>query len=177
MPMREFFQSVGRGFRAVLSDPVSVALTIACWLVFMAALIAFPAARVVGNDVLFQLQVFRLQDWLVLGTLSLLAAYAIAQSVFLLRFRLCHKKHAAAGAAAGVGAMGGAIVALITCPACWLGLVGFLSAGTLTLLSAWRGPIVAAMGALAFAVVVAGARQAGRREVCDLPDEVARGAP
>ncbi|GIW68091.1 MAG: hypothetical protein KatS3mg099_039 [Candidatus Parcubacteria bacterium] len=165
--MRAFVQETVQGIRAVLRNRVSLAIMAALWLVIMATLVALPAARVVGNDVLFQLRVFRPQDWLLLALLSLIAAYAVAQSVFLWRFRRCHAHHAAAGTAAGVGAVGGALLALVTCPACLLGLAGFLSAGTLALLSAWRGPIVGVVVALTLGVVLVGARRAGKG-VCEI---------
>ncbi|RME29612.1 hypothetical protein D6792_03720 [Candidatus Parcubacteria bacterium] len=165
--MRDFLREVKEGVLAVLRDPISVAVLVALWIVFFAALIALPAGRVVGNDVWFQLRVFRPQDWLLLGMLSFVAAYAAAQSLFLWRFLRCHTAHAAAGAAAGVGALGGALLALITCPACLLGLAGFLSAGSLALLGAWRGPIVGVVLALTLGVVLVGARRAGKG-VCDI---------
>ncbi len=159
-------QTIGRGVWNVLRDPVSIAVLAAGWVVLMAILVAVPAAQVVGNDVAFQLTVLRPRDWFLLSTLALLASYSIAQSLYLLRFRRCGAKATASSAAAGIWATGGSFAALITCPACLVGLAGFLSAGTIAALQQWRGTLAGTVAIGAITLLAVGAHLAGSPEVC-----------
>ena len=164
--------TIGRGVWNVLRDPVSVAVLAAGWVVLMALLIAVPAVQVVGNDVAFQLTVLRPRDWFLLSALALLASYSIAQSIYLLRFRRCGAKATASSAAAGIWAAGGSFAALITCPACLVGLAGLLSAGALATLQMWREAFVTAVLIGAMALLSYGAYMAGFPDVCPaLPGE------
>ncbi len=124
-------RALWQGIRIVLADRAFLALSVALWLVFLAAYLFVPVWLTPGNTLSFQLQLLRWQDYAFIGILAAAASLLTVMQLFLfLRHRRWHMRTAAEGGLGVVSALLGGLLATAACSSCVLSLLGFLGAGS-----------------------------------------------
>lgn len=116
-----------------LKDRGTFAVLFASAVIILILLIAIPILTIPGNTIQFQLKVFRMQDYILIIALSILAGLNFALNWY--GFKLQKTVRAASGSAAGGVASGiagvfGAIVGTATCASCLAALFGLIGLGT-----------------------------------------------
>lgn len=131
-------------------------------LLTLALFILIPVRLIPGNDLRFQLQIMKWQEFALLAALSLLNALLVMMQVHIYgRERELWKGVRAAGAsgAGGVSAVFASMLTTASCSACVAGIFGFLGTGSvLFMLNNRRLFVAAAIGIVSAAIILASRR-------------------
>lgn len=114
-----------------------------------------------GNDLAFQLQLFRLPHYLLLGTLSLLLALLLAMQLYVIRQRWEARMIAGAVGRGGIGGLPALLATILgtaSCSACVASIFGWLGIGGILFLLEYRWWFVAASLVLMGVTIVLTAR-------------------
>lgn len=114
-----------------------------------------------GNDLAFQLQLLRLPDYLLLGTLALLAALLLAMQLYAVQQRRDARMIAGAvgrGSAGSLPALLATILGTASCSACVASVFGWLGLGSVLFILEYRWWFVAASLGLMGVTIVLTAR-------------------
>lgn len=114
-----------------------------------------------GNDLAFQLHLFRLPDYLLLGTLSLLLALLLAMQLYVIQQRRDAKMIAGVVGRGGIGGLPALLATILgtaSCSACVASIFGWLGIGGILFLLDYRWWFVAASLVLMGVTIVLTAR-------------------
>lgn len=141
--IRNNMRTIVRAIKRVIARPVYASAWWMLTLVFFGIFLMIPVWTVPGNDLAFQLEIYRARDFLLLSVLAILAALTIVMNVFVLRLQ----RNAARGAVgssglSGVGAMVAAVMAPASCVSCLSTIFGFLGFGTILTILSYRWIVV-----------------------------------
>lgn len=136
----------------IFKDKKSLIIFIASTLIFFLLFIAIPIWTTPGNTIEFQLKIFRIKDYVLMVTLSILAGLNFA----LYWYGLQSKKRAqavsksiAGGAVAGVAGIFAAIVGTAACASCLVTLFAIIGLGTGSVLFILENQSYFLLGAIA----------------------------
>lgn len=100
--------------------------------IFFALFIIIPVFTIPGNDLAFQLSIFRKQDYFLMTFLALLVGLNLAFQVYIFKQQRTQNtaQSVAGGAISGVSGIFGAIVGTAACASCLALLFGLIGLGT-----------------------------------------------
>ena len=134
--------------RRFLLIPLSLTLlpfALSLPLLLFALFLSIPVWTTPGNSFLFQMGIYTLYDFLLFGLLAGLSALVLTLSLSYARTSFSLFGYAAVGTSTGTFA---ALFGSATCASCLATVLGFLGAGTVFTLLAYRWYVVAGLGLL-----------------------------
>lgn len=125
MSIKQIYCAVSQTFK----DKKSLTIFIASTLILFALLIAIPIWTTPGNTIEFQFKIFRMKDYVLMVTLSILAGLNFA--TYWYGFKLKRNTQAVAqsitgGTVVGVASIFGAIVGTAACASCLVSLFAII---------------------------------------------------
>lgn len=134
------FQQVYSASRQALGEKTYFFIFLSFALFFFALFVFIPVATTPGNTLVFQLSIFRVQDYFLMILLALLVGLNFSMNIYAWRkskrFDYVQRKQsanisqsAASGAAAGFGGVFASIVGTATCASCLAFLFGIVGLG------------------------------------------------
>lgn len=129
--------------------------------------VIIPVMAIPGNDILFQLSIMPVRDYIILITIALLSALMVTMHSFLFsRDRTIH--NASGLTATGLMGVGAALVSLTTCISCASTVIGFVGVSALGFLHDYRFLVsVVSLGILLFALYHTSRRVTGYCNACN----------
>lgn len=124
--IQQVYFAISRSFKDKRSSLIGAVSAI----ISLALFIALPIITIPGNTLLYQLKIFRAQDYLLMLFLSVLIGLNIALQVYGMKQQKIHMagvpKTVARGMLSGITGMFGAMVATATCASCLAFLFGLI---------------------------------------------------
>lgn len=110
-------------------------------IMFFILFIILPVLLIPANSLKFQLSIFTLKDYILLGFLSTLSSLLITMQIF--AYKKAKQKQIAKGALGSSSAIIAAIFGTASCSSCLAAVFGFLGIGTVLFLAKYRSVVVA----------------------------------
>lgn len=125
-------ENVYFAIRTVLQERKYLLIFLLSSIVFFALFIVIPLIAIPGNDLMFQLNIFRTRDYFLMIFLAALVGLNLALQVYTFKQRRTQKatQSVAGGAISGVSGIFGAIVGTAACASCLAALFGLIGLGT-----------------------------------------------
>lgn len=167
MKGNQTIKNVQIAVRETLSSPMRWFLFFGIAFVIFSFFVLIPVWTTPGNDILFQLSIFKLDVYLLMITLSLLNALVIV-----MQFHVRHeakKKVSGKHAATGFGIVTSSIAATIACASCYSSILALFGlGGTLFIVEHRWWFAIFALGLSFVAIVYTSKRVAGGCESCTI---------
>lgn len=113
--------------------------------VFFFLFVSIPVRTIPGNSFLFQLELLSFKEYILLGSLSLLASLSLVMQWYIWRGKRELKSTVSALGSGGAGGLFATLASMFgtaTCASCVAAFFGFLGIGTVFTLIDWRNYIV-----------------------------------
>lgn len=155
---------IGSAISAALNEKVSLPAGIVAAVLFFALFVALPVWTIPGNTLAFQLKIFRPYDYALMGILAILVGLTVSLETYSWRRRRGADdgaRLAVQGTLSGGLGMFASVVGTATCGSCLavlFGLVGLGAASTFFVLQNQQVFLLAAIGVMLIALVVAARR-------------------
>lgn len=131
--MKSIMQQIYSAIRMVLKDRASLLVCMISAIVSLAIFIALPISTIPGNTLVYQLKIFRAQDYFLMLLLSILIGLNFALQAYGMKRRKINAgavpQTVAGGMASGIIGMFGAMVGTATCASCLAFLFGLVGLG------------------------------------------------
>lgn len=122
---------------------------------FFALFIVIPLITIPGNDLMFQLKIFRISDYFLMIFLAILVGLNLALQVYSFKQKRARNitQSVAGGAISGVSGIFGAIVGTAACASCLASLFGLVGLGTGSLFFVLKNQQLFLFGAITFMLI------------------------
>jgi len=123
-------ENIYLAIKTVLRARISLLIFVVVAIVFFGLFVVIPVATIPGNTILFQLSIFRTQDYALMIFLAILTGLNFAMQVFSWRQGRARSQAVTQGAASGLLGVFGAVVGTAACASCLASLFALIGLGT-----------------------------------------------
>ena len=142
--------------RKVLTSKSRVLIFAITTIAFFSLLIALPLVTIPGNDLMFQLKIFRERDYFIMAFLAILVGLNVVFQIYTFQQKREQKnlaQSATAGATTGITSIFAGVVGTAACASCLVSLFGLIGLGTGSVLFVLQNQSYFLIGAIALMLV------------------------